>query len=294
MCLDSQQQGFSLLELLVAMIIGLMILVGVSQIYTSQASSYRWQQEKARLQEDARLASYLLSSDLLPASEVTMQNQVLTIISASSPRQQMQAWRGQSLGKWVERGNSGNFHIEDPQGSLASLQQNHCVLVDGQLFKRVSNPGQGQQQGNVNMDRVTDTSSCAAPLGTSPNYYVAGNNQLYGGGITRIVSISRTPEGELVRTDTEGKETTWLEQVLAFEIQALTKLGGYVSFEDLTSSDWDQVQALRLGLLLQSQNPLPRVASRNYRLLTDQEYACPAGHFCTSVIKTVRIRNHGR
>lgn len=60
----SRQNGFTIVELMVAMVISLILLAGVSQIFLSNRETYRVQSSLSRLQENARFAIDLLRSDI--------------------------------------------------------------------------------------------------------------------------------------------------------------------------------------------------------------------------------------
>ncbi len=59
-----RQRGFSLVELMVAVTIGLIILAAVSGIFVTSKTTYNTQDNLARLQENARFAIYYLSEDI--------------------------------------------------------------------------------------------------------------------------------------------------------------------------------------------------------------------------------------
>jgi len=58
------QRGVSLVELMVAMVIGLVLIAGVIQIYLSTKSGYRLQEAMSRVQENGRFALTFLTNDL--------------------------------------------------------------------------------------------------------------------------------------------------------------------------------------------------------------------------------------
>lgn len=62
--LRARAAGFSLVELMVAMVISLILLGGVIQIYLGSRQSYRVQDSQARLQENGRFAMYYLTKDI--------------------------------------------------------------------------------------------------------------------------------------------------------------------------------------------------------------------------------------
>lgn len=53
-----RQQGLGLIEVMIAMVLGLLVVLGISQIFVSSKQSFLTQDSSARLQEDAR---YILS-----------------------------------------------------------------------------------------------------------------------------------------------------------------------------------------------------------------------------------------
>lgn len=59
-----RQQGFSLIELMVAITISLILLAGVGQIYLSSKTSYNLQDGMGRLQENARFALDIMSHSI--------------------------------------------------------------------------------------------------------------------------------------------------------------------------------------------------------------------------------------
>lgn len=60
----SNQRGLSLVEMMVAITIGLILIAGVGQIFVSSNQTYRVQNELARLQESGRFAMEFLSRDI--------------------------------------------------------------------------------------------------------------------------------------------------------------------------------------------------------------------------------------
>lgn len=60
----TRQKGLSLVELMVAITVGLILLAGVLQIFASSQQSYRVQEATSRLQENGRFAIEFLSRDI--------------------------------------------------------------------------------------------------------------------------------------------------------------------------------------------------------------------------------------
>lgn len=62
-----QQRGLSLIELMVAMVIGLVLILGVTQIFINNQKSYLFQQGQVGNQENSRFALAVLSQELSKA-----------------------------------------------------------------------------------------------------------------------------------------------------------------------------------------------------------------------------------
>jgi len=60
----TRQQGLSLIELMVALTIGLILMLGVGQIFLSNKASYNIQNGLGQLQENARFALNIMSQDI--------------------------------------------------------------------------------------------------------------------------------------------------------------------------------------------------------------------------------------
>jgi len=58
------KQGFSLVELLVAMAITMVVMAGVYQVYVTQQDSYLLQEQVAEMQQNVRIAKYVLMRDI--------------------------------------------------------------------------------------------------------------------------------------------------------------------------------------------------------------------------------------
>lgn len=61
------QQGFSVVELMVAMVVGLILMAGVLQVFASSRATYTVNDQLARLQENERIAADMIQSDIRQA-----------------------------------------------------------------------------------------------------------------------------------------------------------------------------------------------------------------------------------
>jgi type IV pilus assembly protein PilW len=62
--LTQRQAGLSLIELMVALLLGLVLMAGVLQVYLGSKQTYNIQEAQSRLQENGRLAMYFLPKDI--------------------------------------------------------------------------------------------------------------------------------------------------------------------------------------------------------------------------------------
>ena len=84
---QSRTRGFSMVELMVAVVIGLILLAGVSSVMVSTKRSYNTQDSLGRLQENARIAMVILERALRNAGYIGCNidpNNITTVIDQSS------------------------------------------------------------------------------------------------------------------------------------------------------------------------------------------------------------------
>lgn len=84
------QNGFSLIELMIAMMISLVLVFACASLYTSLKSTITISQNLAKVQESLRGSYYLLSRSIRQAESVTVSgaigsNQSLTVVYAEPP-----------------------------------------------------------------------------------------------------------------------------------------------------------------------------------------------------------------
>jgi type IV pilus assembly protein PilW len=65
-----RMRGLTLVELMIAMVIGLIVLAGVAQVFATTRSTYRWSDGLSRIQENGRFALEFLSRDTRMAGYV--------------------------------------------------------------------------------------------------------------------------------------------------------------------------------------------------------------------------------
>ena len=82
-----QQRGVSLIELMVALIIGLFLIFGAVTVYQQSRTTFRTTEAVARLQEVARLAMDVIESDVRMANYWGLSNEADYIINRAGPGQ---------------------------------------------------------------------------------------------------------------------------------------------------------------------------------------------------------------
>lgn len=96
---DNPQSGFTLVELLVAMVIGLLVIIGATQLFTSSQQSYRVQTALANMQDTGRFAIDTLARELRQAdysggcapSQITVH--LRNMADENDTPQAIQAWQ---------------------------------------------------------------------------------------------------------------------------------------------------------------------------------------------------------
>lgn len=63
-CINRNQQGMTLIEIMVAMVLGIFLLGGIMQIFLASKQTYRMQENLSRMQENGRFAMGFLTKDI--------------------------------------------------------------------------------------------------------------------------------------------------------------------------------------------------------------------------------------
>jgi len=79
--LGRKQQGLTLVELMVALVLGMLVMVGVIQLFISNKETYRVQDGLARVQEAGRFAVYLMNTDIAGGANLGCSGSDFTEIS---------------------------------------------------------------------------------------------------------------------------------------------------------------------------------------------------------------------
>ncbi len=165
----SNAKGFSMVELMVAMLIGLMILASVSVVLVNSKRNYTTQDSMARLQENARFAIQLMSHDLRAAGyfgcadEIsTVHNQLNAAASDFYIFDTANAVEGsESKGTWQPSGTTNSLSRAGTDGISVRYADNGSVSITKEMTTEAASmqvsSTSGLQEGDIIM--VADCSS---------------------------------------------------------------------------------------------------------------------------------------
>ncbi|HAL40332.1 MAG TPA: hypothetical protein DCP03_20430 [Polaromonas sp.] len=114
------QRGLSLIELLVALVLGLAVLVGLSSVYVAAKQSFRFQETTGRLQEDATFALDSMARDLRMAGSAGCVgiNKVTSPSIIYYPGSVLASGSPTSPGVTTSPDNTSGFYGANPLGQI--------------------------------------------------------------------------------------------------------------------------------------------------------------------------------
>lgn len=161
------QNGMSLVELMVAMVISLVLLGGIYKVFVSSTTTNQVQQSYARLQENARFAADFLSRDIRNAGYrgcISNEPPVVTLNNASSFDYRfgtgIEGFDGSSGGGWT------------PSLNGASVDNADNVQGSDILTLRTVDPSSSTA---LTANMPSSSSSLKTPPSTNPSLYSDGD-----------------------------------------------------------------------------------------------------------------------
>jgi len=140
------QRGLTLVELMVALVMGMVLLAGVATVFVANKQSYRLQDSLARLQENGRFAIEFLERDIRMAGYTGCKNLVLKANTVADPPQTTTcSTKGMTLdgGEPVDGfDNVGSNSPADPLNTGA-LQPPRPPKLDTDILRLLLGGGQG-------------------------------------------------------------------------------------------------------------------------------------------------------
>jgi prepilin-type N-terminal cleavage/methylation domain-containing protein len=274
----SRSQGFTLVELMVAMVIGLILMLGITAVFSSNKQTYKMQNTLTRMQENGRYGVDLIARDLRRAGYWAANVDIDSVSGSEglvTPAVACDTGNN-NWGRMVEEGlfgindaNTGYACIPDDdylRGDLllvryaspdiaGTLQTNRLYLraslFDGRIFK-------GSQSGSNDIPgEVTTTRELV-----SHAFYIGPSDQQCPDGSTvpalfweTLDANGRPAEEQLVI----GAEH--LQVLYGADADGNGSVENYVNASDV--ANWDNITSVRFWLLVRADCADPRYTDNN-------------------------------
>jgi len=135
-----KQRGLSLIELMVAMLIGLVITGAVLQVFISNKSTFVMQDAMSRLQENGRFAVQHLAAEIRVAGigmGVRLADEKICVVATAGSTTE---WKEMNRPIWGLRAGGHNYGIKGTdQLHLASTDDCDAFLTDGEVLAPAKN-----------------------------------------------------------------------------------------------------------------------------------------------------------
>lgn len=321
----TSDKGFSLVELMVAVTISLVLLVGLIQVFISSKRSYLIQDSIARMQENGRYAVELLNDDLRLAGYLGGNADVTTITGSASPVVPDGSCVGNGDNQWGRMIARGIFGIDDaltgyaciraggnsPQpGDYLSgdvltvryakptrLQAANSATSRGYYLK--SSPMDGQIELVNSRDRAID--SFFTPLSDMPvtfnkleayTYYSGHQESDCNGNAVAVPALYRLA----LSTDGTPRREEIIRGVENLQVQYGVDSdndGSPNQYENAdTITDWRTVRAVRLWFLIRDECPSTAYQNTNTYVMGDSNLVANDNFRRHLYTTTVMLRNN--
>jgi type IV pilus assembly protein PilW len=311
------QGGFTLVELMVAMLISLLLMGGVIQVFSSSSKSYRNHEGLSRIQENGRFAMEFLTRDIRMADFWGCANNVSKVTNnlnyvASSPWDFSEGLRGTDGGGLNGsdsirlRGAFGTgLYIQPPYGPTTSASLKvppNTILSVGDIFlvTNCESADVAQVTGQVTGTNVSLTHNSGAGTPGNSTHTVSTvygpNSQVYGVR-TSDYSIALGADGQpaLFRSINGAAGLELVDGVREMQI-----LFGEDTDGDLTANyyviatsvaDWEQVVSVKVWLLLQSYEDNLASSPMTYTDISGATQTAPDNRLYQVFNSTIAVRN---
>lgn len=275
-----KQQGLSLVELMVALALGMVLMAGFVQIFMSVRSTYAINEASSRMQENGRFALEFISQHARMAGYLdpkhNLDDRPLPILHTQSTGCTLLDYCSLNRGVVSEPENN------QETGDRVALQYQPPVL-DGSRLDCVGNS-------------IDDDDTLAINVFTTR--FKGGNSSLVCRSMHKKIDGSGTPSSTLYTELVDGIDAVHFQYGLADDSNEPGRhsVVRYVTANQLTDKvDWERVIALRIAILANSVNPVsPAPPERNYYLLDAGPYSFDDGKMRQVFTTTVYLRNSDR
>jgi type IV pilus assembly protein PilW len=304
-----RQRGLSLVELMVAMLIGLILLFGVTQVYVSSKRSANAQEDLARMQENGRFAMDLITRDLRRAGYWGGNRDPMQILGTPGRDDSADACSAGSDG-WARMAQRRVFGLNDTSAGygcatdysrgdvltaryasfevteVADLEASRLylrsTLFGGRIMTGATEGDTDNQIEQIGADEPVARAlrANAYYVGTSANVTCART----GGAVPVLRRVSVNQNGNpIVEELVPGVEH--------LQVQFLE--AGSDTYRDAGAvTNWAEVAAVRVWLLMRSECPEPGLNNTTTYVMGDAEYPAAADDFRRQLyVATVALRN---
>lgn len=325
------QRGVSLVELMIAMAVGLLLLAGTMQIFSSSQATNHIQQALSRNQEAGRFAVQFLSRDVrmagytgCPPGSLDGANRIYSIANGLAADNQLRGDRfvGGTRGEdWSEAPTSiavnqasdvliiqhagssqGRISDDKPAGANLNMADNRTGFTKGEIVFLTDCEtadifgvtAVSTSAGNSSISHGSSRNSATPPH--LHNRYESGSMVMR---FVRNTYFIGTRSGanapSLYRTDVRGNVRELVEGVERMRIQYGVDGSGNGAVDGYRHaddvSDWGKVIAVRIALLTRSRPAFRRNRSRTFTLLDDAPLSFNDRRLRQVFSTTIALRN---
>lgn len=286
--LHREQSGFGLVELMIAMTIGLVLLGGIGYIFIGSRGAFRTTENLSRIQENARYALDIMSRDIRMAGYAGCGNMASTRVTTIANPPVPQLTLGNSLigydggSGWANptsitrasgtdvlsvmgafnggvnlvgnlAPNNANVKVaSNPDGFVAGdvLIVTNCVNAD--VFKATS---VSTASGVINIAHANSSNTGNRVGIYGPDAFILRMNQYsYFIGTPTVTATRPNPQPSLYRVGLDGNAEELVENVwdMQFRYGLDTNADGAADSYSTTPVNWPQVVSVTVNLLLRS------------------------------------------
>lgn len=258
--------GFGLIELMIALVLGLLVLGAAIAVFQSNQSTYRANEGLSRIQEGARVAFELMSRDLRAAGGSACSNQsVMETNDANSILFRDNPVTGSATEMTVTSGDDTAYRVVNSTATSVTLDTAQLSdardAFDDNDWLILCNARKSfvVQAANVTADTITFT-------GSLPGDYVPTSDE-FGPPASVVVARMRSARWYLDGTTLRISRLGGAGEAVAEGVQNLAvsylQQGGASYVAPPAPIDWGTVSAVRVDLTLTGQDIDGRALSRN-------------------------------
>ncbi len=329
MSTTARSRGFSLVELLIAITLGLLLTIGLINIFINSKQSYRLQEATSRMQENGRFAVDALSraihladfwGSVSPSDVALVGGTTYGGVGGCSnawlinPQEGLRGYEGGAsapvglpqgcISNYVAGSDAIALRYADPD-AIVPTADIASSLSNGSYFLRVLTGrsavlfnGDSDARGSAlgALPDVAGVPGAVLNYRFRPELYYLGNFSAAGITATPSLYFRRALKGEVESTAiVDGVETMHFEYGL--DVNGDLSTDRYVTAADIASADWARVLAVRVSLIVRGDQLDRYRDDRSYSLAGGATYEVPAAarnFLRTQIVKEVLVRNRAR